>query len=241
MKRNGIIRWMIVLFAFIVGMSCADREKIDLLSRQNQQFSEENTRLKEENIQLKNDLQKLQTHFNQLNFLAKQLKGVKARIITNMGNIELEFYPDKAPLHCFTFITRAESGFYDNTQFHRVIPGFMIQGGDPKSKDNDPYNDGTGGPLVNIPHEFNDIHHGPGILSTARVSDPSVGAGCQFFIMHGDAPQLDKQYTVFGKVTRGMDVVDKIANVNTYGDRNPRLANHPVDPVIIRRIEVYRE
>ncbi|RMF56672.1 MAG: peptidylprolyl isomerase [Calditrichaeota bacterium] len=157
-----------------------------------------------------------------------------------MGTIELEFFPEKAPLHCFNFITRAESGFYNGTQFHRIIKGFMIQGGDPKSKDKDPYNDGTGGPIVNIPNEFNEIHHGPGILSMARVSDPSVGAGCQFFIMHGDAPQLDKQYTVFGKVTKGMEVVDKIANVPTYGNRNPRLRDHPIEPVIIRRIEVFR-
>ncbi|RMI20092.1 MAG: peptidylprolyl isomerase, partial [Calditrichaeota bacterium] len=193
-------------------------------------------------------MRKLQKDFSRLRFLARQLKGVKARIKTNYGDIELELFPDKAPLHCFAFVTRAESGFYDNTQFHRVIPGFMIQGGDPNSRDKDPYNDGMGGPLVNIPHEFNDTKHVPGVLSTARVSDPNVGAGCQFFIMHGEAPHLDGQYTAFGRVTKGMEVVDRIANVQTYRKsgrplqgREKALADHPVKPVIIKTIEVYRE
>ena len=154
-----------------------------------------------------------------------------------MGDIEVKFFPEKAPLHVFAFVTRAEAGFYNGTQFHRVIPGFMIQGGDPKSRDNDPFDDGTGGPIAMLPHEFNDIKHVPGILSTARVPDVSVGAGSQFFIMHGTSPNLDGQYTAFGQVTKGMDVVDEIAKARTM--QNP--PNHPVKPIRIRKIEVYRE
>ncbi len=167
--------------------------------------------------------------------LVQKLKGVKARIKTNLGDMEAEFYPEKAPVHCFNFITRAESGFYDGTVFHRVIEGFMIQGGDPLSKDGDPSNDGSGGPIVSIPHEFNDIKHTKGILSMARVSDKRAGAGSQFFVMHDRNPNLDGQYTVFGKVVDGLDVVDKIATTKTTkpGDR-------PVKAVVISTIEVYR-
>ncbi|OGS36110.1 MAG: hypothetical protein A2293_00530 [Elusimicrobia bacterium RIFOXYB2_FULL_49_7] len=167
------------------------------------------------------------------------MTGLKARVLTSLGDIEVEFFSDKAPLHCFSFITRAECGFYNNTEFHRVIPGFMIQGGDPNTKDQDPYNDGMGGPQVMIPHEFNDIHHAPGILSMARVGDVNAGAGSQFFIMHGDSPQLDRQYTAFGKVLRGMEVVEKIATTET--NRNdPRLRDHPIKPVIIKAIQIFR-
>ena len=170
---------------------------------------------------------------DRFSFLARKIRGVKARIKTNFGDIETEFFPEKAPIHCFNFITRADSGFYDGTLFHRVIKGFMIQGGDPLSKDDNPANDGSGGPIVSIPHEFNDIKHTKGILSMARADMPS-GAGSQFFIMHGANPGLDGQYTVFGKVTKGLDVVDKIAMTKTSkGDR-------PAQNVVIETIEVYR-
>ncbi|HGY57077.1 MAG TPA: peptidylprolyl isomerase [Caldithrix abyssi] len=162
------------------------------------------------------------------------MKGIKATIVTNYGNIDLEFFPEKAPLHCFNFITRAESGFYDGTQFHRVIPNFMIQGGDPNTRTDDIASYGIGGPIVHIPHEFNDISHGPGILSMARTSNINDGAGSQFFIMHGSSPQLDGQYTVFGRVTNGLEVVDKIATTQrTENDR-------PVKPVRIQTIKVFR-
>ena len=167
-------------------------------------------------------------------FLAQKLRGVKARIKTNFGDMEAEFYPEKAPIHCFNFITRAESGFYDGTLFHRVIKGFMIQGGDPLSKDDDPTNDGGGGPIVSIPHEFNDLKHTKGILSMARVSDMGAGAGSQFFVIHGPNPGLDGKYTIFGKLTKGLDVLDKIAAIKT--GRSDR----PVKDVVIKTIEVYR-
>jgi len=184
--------------------------------------------------QVGNERARAQIITDRLSFLAQKIKGVKARIKTNHGNIEVEFYPEKAPIHCFNFITRAESGFYDGTVFHRVIPGFMIQGGDPLSKDANPNNDGSGGPVVSIPHEFNDIKHTPGILSMARVGDQRVGAGSQFFIMHKDYPSLNGQYTVFGKTIQGLDVVDKI--VNLPRDKRDR----PNEDAKILGIDVYR-
>lgn len=232
------------LFCFfalsLIFLSCGDKEKMEQLSRENSSLTEQLNDLKQQNEKLNGDLKQLQTNFNQMQFLANQMKNVRARIITNYGDIELKFYPDKAPLHCFNFITRAECGYYNNTQFHRVIPGFMIQGGDPNTRDSDPFNDGQGGPLVNIPHEFNETDHQPGILSMARISDPNAGAGSQFFIMHGTASHLNGQYTAFGEVVSGMEVVNEIANVKTYGSKDPRLQTHPVEPVIIRRIEVFR-
>jgi len=143
-----------------------------------------------------------------------------AVITTSLGKIDVEFFPNKAPGHVANFIKLAKSGFYDSTYFHRVIPGFMIQGGDPNTKDSNRANDGMGGPGYTIDAEFNDIHHARGILSMARSQDPN-SAGSQFFIMVDDAPYLDGQYTVFGKVIKGMDVVDKIVAVPRDGRDNP--------------------
>ena len=134
-----------------------------------------------------------------------------AVIETKFGNIELEFFPDKAPKHVENFIKLAKSGFYDGTIFHRVIPGFMIQGGDPNTKGMDKNTYGTGGPGYKVDAEFNDTPHTRGILSMARSRDPN-SAGSQFFIMVANSPQLDGQYTVFGKVVKGMDVVDKVVS-----------------------------
>lgn len=134
-----------------------------------------------------------------------------AVIDTNLGRIVLKFFPDKAPGHVANFIKLAKKGFYDGTKFHRVIPTFMIQGGDPYSKTGEgPV--GTGGPGYTIKAEFNDVHHAPGILSMARSSDPD-SAGSQFFIVVKESGFLDHQYTAFGQVLKGMDVVNKIANL----------------------------
>ena len=211
-----------------------------------EQLKQANEKLNNENRSLKSSLSKKQREIDRageigkrMAFLVGQIRNVKARIVTNMGDIEVKFYPEKAPIHCFAFIARAESGFYDNTKFHRVMKGFMIQSGDPNSKDDNPYDDGGGGPLVHMPHEFNDIKHVAGILSTARVPDVSDGAGTQFFIMHGPKPNLDTQYTAFGEVIKGMDVVNAIASVDILqGD--PNLQNRPASPVIIKRIDVFR-
>jgi cyclophilin family peptidyl-prolyl cis-trans isomerase len=144
-----------------------------------------------------------------------------AVITTSEGVMVLEFYPDVAPNHVANFKKLARSGFYDGTAFHRVIPGFMIQGGDPNTK-NDSAKDswGMGGPGYTINAEFNSKHHARGILSMARTSDPN-SAGSQFFICQADCGQLDGQYTVFGNLIKGFDVLDKIANTPTESPDRP--------------------
>ncbi|NIQ01817.1 MAG: peptidylprolyl isomerase [Nitrospinaceae bacterium] len=143
-----------------------------------------------------------------------------AVIDTVHGVIKLEFFDDKAPGHVKNFKELAEKNFYDGTTFHRVIPGFMIQGGDPNSKNDDRSRHGTGGPGYNIDAEFNDVQHKRGVLSMARSQDPN-SAGSQFFICVKDALFLDGQYTAFGKVIEGMEVADKIVNEPRDMNDNP--------------------
>ena len=139
-------------------------------------------------------------------------------IETNLGNIEFKLLPELAPEHVRNFSKLSQSGFYDGTLFHRVIPGFMIQGGDPNTKDPNMKNQwGMGGPGYNIKAEFNSRSHLRGIISMARSTDPD-SAGSQFFIMHANNTGLDRQYTVFGEVTEGMDIVDKIAELPRDGE-----------------------
>lgn len=149
----------------------------------------------------------------------------------NGGVIKAELYPEKAPNTVNNFISLAKSGFYDGLIFHRVISGFMIQGGDPAGV-------GTGGPGYSIKGEFalngfktNDIKHLRGVLSMARAMNPN-SAGSQFFIMHQNASHLDGQYAAFGKVIEGIDVVDKIASVKT--DWNDK----PVKPQTMKKVTV---
>ena len=146
------------------------------------------------------------------------------------GVMKAELYPEIAPNTVNNFISLVKAGFYDGVIFHRVIPGFMIQGGDPKGV-------GVGGPGYCIHGEFsangfkNDLKHDRGVLSMARTMAPN-SAGSQFFIMHEDSPHLDGQYAAFGKVTEGMDVVDEIAECDTdFSDK-------PLDPQVIRRMTV---
>lgn len=148
---------------------------------------------------------------------------------TNLGKIIVMFFPDKAPKTVENFKKLVKKGFYDGTKFHRVIPGFMIQGGDPNSKNADRSDDGSGGPGYSVDAEFNDVHHGPGILSMARSSDPN-SAGSQFFIVVADANHLDGQYTAFGRAVEGMDIVDKIVNLKRDERDNPL----PENPAIIK-------
>lgn len=157
---------------------------------------------------------------------------------TTEGKIVLKFFNDKAPGHVKNFKDLVKKGFYDGTYFHRVIPGFMIQGGDPNTKDKDPGNDGMGGPGYQIKAEFNDVKHVSGILSMARSSDPN-SAGSQFFIMDGDAPFLDNQYTAFGQVVEGMDVVKKIVGAKTVQDG--RENSRPVKPVVIKKATLIKK
>ena len=141
-------------------------------------------------------------------------------IETSHGTIEVEFFEDKASGHVKNFKDLVNKEFYNGTTFHRVIPGFMIQGGDPNTKTNDRSSHGMGGPGYTIDAEFNDARHDRGVLSMARSQDPN-SAGSQFFIVVKDSHFLDGQYTAFGKVTSGMDVADKIIDVDRDARDNP--------------------
>ncbi len=150
----------------------------------------------------------------------KKMSETKAVIETKFGSIEMKFFPDAAPNHVKNFIDLAKKGFYDGTIFHRVIPGFMIQGGDPNSISHDKTKHGMGGPGYTVKAEFNNKAHKRGILSMARAAHPD-SAGSQFFICIADSPFLDKQYTVFGEVVSGMDVADKIVSQQRDARDNP--------------------
>jgi peptidyl-prolyl cis-trans isomerase B (cyclophilin B) len=146
-----------------------------------------------------------------------------AVIETKFGEIEIEFLNDKAPGHVKNFLDLARKGFYDGTTFHRVIPGFMIQGGCPNTKDAKRPKDahGTGGPGYTIKAEFNDTPHKRGVVSMARSKDPN-SAGSQFFICVADSGFLDRQYTAFGRVVRGMEAADKVVASPRDGKDNPQ-------------------
>ena len=141
-------------------------------------------------------------------------------IKTDFGSIKFTLLPDIAPETVRNFSKLAGSGFYNGTLFHRVIPGFMIQGGDPNTKSPDKSMWGQGGPGYNLKAEFNSRSHLRGIVSMARSTDPD-SAGSQFFIVTSDSTFLDKQYTVFGEVTEGMEVADKIVNLPRDGNDCP--------------------
>jgi cyclophilin family peptidyl-prolyl cis-trans isomerase len=149
-----------------------------------------------------------------------------ANLKTSMGNVTIEFFPQAAPKHVNSFINLSKSGFYDGTIFHRIVKDFVIQGGDPNTKNNNESRDtwGTGGPNFTLEAEFNDIPHKRGIVSMARTADPN-SAGSQFFIVTRDSTFLDNQYTVFGRVIDGIEIVDKIAALNTNTSDQPIDAN----------------
>ena len=212
-----------LVFVLFFSLSCKD-----------QKLKDENERLKSQISELKMEVMQYEALGQHIRFLIDEMKDIKARIVTNYGNIELSFFPSKAPITCFNFITHAESGFYDGLLFHRVIKDFMIQGGDPNTRSGNVESYGLGGPLVHIPNEFNDLHHDRGMVSMARPSNLGQGAGTQFFIVQKPARHLDHQYTIFAKVTKGMDVVDKIANVPTKQN------NLPLLPVKIIKIDVFK-
>lgn len=152
------------------------------------------------------------------------MSETRAIIETKFGNMELEFFPEVAPNHVNNFIELSKKGFYDGSTFHRVIPGFMIQGGDPNSKNPDRSKHGMGGPGYTVKAEFSDKPHKRGTLSMARASHPD-SAGSQFFICVANSSFLDKQYTVFGEVVSGMEVADKIVS-------QPRdKADNPIDRI----------
>jgi len=146
---------------------------------------------------------------------------IAAIIKTSFGNIKFNLVPDIAPETVRNFSQLTKSGFYDGTLFHRIIPGFMIQGGDPNTKNPDKSMWGQGGPGYNLKAEFSSRSHLRGIVSMARATDPD-SAGSQFFIVTSDSTFLDKQYTVFGEVVDGMEVADKIVNLPRDGNDCPK-------------------
>ena len=146
---------------------------------------------------------------------------IDAVIKTSFGNIKFNLMSDIAPETVRNFSQLAKSGFYNGTLFHRIIPGFMIQGGDPNTKNSDKSTWGQGGPGYNLKAEFNSRSHLRGIVSMARSTDPD-SAGSQFFIVTSDSTFLDRQYTVFGEVVEGMEIVDKIVNLPRDGNDCPK-------------------
>ncbi len=151
-------------------------------------------------------------------------KTYTATIETSAGTMTAELWPKIAPQTVNSFVFLAREGYYDGVIFHRVIPGFMIQGGDPTGT-------GTGGPGYKLKAEFNPTKHTRGVLSMARTNDPN-SAGSQFFVMHDTATHLDNKYTVFGKVTQGLEVIDKIANAPRDSSDRPR------NPTTIKTIKI---
>jgi peptidyl-prolyl cis-trans isomerase B (cyclophilin B) len=160
------------------------------------------------------------------------VRDVAVLEVKGFGTIRFKLLADKAPKTVENFEKLATSGFYDGTTFHRVIPGFMIQGGDPNTKNRDPRDDGLGGPGYTIAAEFNDTSHVRGVVSMARATSPD-SAGSQFFIVVADSPHLDGQYTAFGRVIDGMDVVDKIVAVprDEFGRHGP--PDRPLENVVV--------
>ncbi|OGP65185.1 MAG: peptidylprolyl isomerase [Deltaproteobacteria bacterium RBG_13_47_9] len=144
----------------------------------------------------------------------------RAVIHTKFGDIALRFFPELAPNHVNSFIELSKKGFYNSTTFHRVVPNFVIQGGDPNSKNPDKSKHGTGGPGYNLKAEFSNTPHKRGILSMARAAHPD-SAGSQFYICLADIPSLDGKYTVFGEVLKGMEFVDKIVSQPRDARDNP--------------------
>jgi peptidyl-prolyl cis-trans isomerase B (cyclophilin B) len=165
------------------------------------------------------------------------LSTVEAALVTDKGTMVVTFFPEQAPKHVRSFLVLAQKGFYEGVAFHRVVRNFMIQTGCPNSKKGASGTPGTGGPGYQLPAEFNDIPHTRGILSMARARDAN-SAGSQFFIVHGErASALDGQYTVFGKVEQGLDVLDAIASAdcdfNSLGERSK-----PKERIEITKIEL---
>ncbi len=167
-------------------------------------------------------------------------RDVAVLSIKGFGDVRIELLDDLAPRTVDNFVELAERDFYDGTTFHRIIPGFAIQGGDPLTKDRDPRNDGRGGPGYSIDDEFSNVSHLRGVVSMANKGRPS-SAGSQFFVTLDESRSLDGKYTVFGYVVGGMDVVDRIAEVerDLYGRRGPR--DRPLENIVIEDVRIERE
>jgi cyclophilin family peptidyl-prolyl cis-trans isomerase len=159
---------------------------------------------------------------------------IKCNLLTKHGKIQIELFPQVAPKTVANFKKLADSGFYDNLLFHRIVPGFVIQGGDPHSRNHENRSIwGTGGPGWKIVAEFSGLKHSRGMVSMARSHDPN-SAGSQFFIVLKDSYFLDGQYSIFGQVVEGMDIVDKIGSTNTNSNDAPV----SIEDAEIRKVEV---
>ena len=186
-------------------------------------------------------------------FMTIEKENNVAVISTNFGDMVVEFYPDIAPMHVESFMALVNEEYFNGTTFHRVIPGFMIQGGDPNSRNENRATHGTGGRAGKffglgseedpstwlIPQEFSDTPHVKGVLSMARTNDPN-SASSQFFVCHDNANFLDNNYTVFGKVIDVLDIIDEIANVARDQNDNP-LERVKMSIRIAKRSEVLSE
>jgi len=207
------IRWIPLVTAFVIALGCASTEASSSSDQTTGAATTGSTGGKTQT--------NMEAYTNKI-----------AVLETNQGTIKIAFFPDKSPSFVKNFIDLSKKGFYDGTRFHRVIPGFMIQGGDPNSKGKDRSIMGTGGPGYAIDDEFNDIQHERGIVSMAS-SGPNT-AGSQFFIVVKAAHHLDGKYNVFGHVIEGMDVVDKIVAL----PRDPRDNPLEENPAVIKKITI---
>ena len=158
-----------------------------------------------------------------------------AVISTTYGDMTIAFWPDVAPKTVANFKKLAREGFYDGTAFHRIIKGFMIQGGCPNTKEGESGMPGTGGPGYKIKAEFNAKSHVRGVISMARSASPD-SAGSQFFIVHGDAKFLDRQYTAFGELVAGDDVLERIAGVPTKGGGGEK--STPIERIALKSVKI---
>lgn len=231
LKLTVLSVFALSLFAFVCGedkTTTNDNKKQDNTTQNQTQNTQttQNTTQKTDSIKTTMDTNKTKDSKDQ-----KESNTVLMK--TSMGDIEIELNEKDAPLHVANFKKLVKNGFYEKCTFHRVIEGFMIQGGDPNSKDADKSNDGLGGPGYTIPAEIKGKHE-KGSLAAARLGDAGnpkrESSGSQFYIVSGEASHLDGQYTVFGKVTKGFDIVQKIEKVK----KDER--DNPIEKVVIEKV-----
>lgn len=222
MKLAVISLFSLSLFAFVCGDS--KNEQTDVKKEDNTTQNQTQTNQTTENTTQKTDTMKTTTDTTETTDKKDSKESNTVVIKTSMGDIEIELFEKDAPKHVENFKKHVRSGFYEKTTFHRVIPGFMIQGGDPNSKDADRSNDGQGGPGYTVPAEIK-AKHEKGSIAGARLGDQvnpkKESSGSQFYIVTGEASHLDGQYTVYGKVVKGLDVALKIENVKRDAMDNP--------------------
>lgn len=212
----------------------SDTKKQDNTTQNQTQNQQQNQQTTQNNNTQKTDTMQTKTDTTNTTGKEDSMESNTVIIKTSMGDIEIELNEKDAPRHAANFKKLVNSGFYNGTTFHRVIPGFMVQGGDPNSKDADRSNDGQGGPGYTIPAEIK-AKHEKGSVAAARLGDNAnpkkESSGSQFYIVTGEASFLDGQYTVFGKVVKGMDVALSIEKVKRDA------ADNPIEKVTIKKVE----